>query len=160
MKCNNNKISSIIPTGIRREGLSWVVGFFDLLARWTKPGSKTSTSELIFFLSFFSSLWSVSGFWRLLTWQQRCNFCQTYFRVVARDSPMCSTWRTIDNQRFQWFLPFESKIMTLMSKSSTFFCRVGNNPYPKAGLCLLSYQDRSPWILILPSNSLLFALRF
>ena len=43
---------SLIPTsGILREGLSSAVGFSDLPARSTKPGSKTLTSEHIFFLS-------------------------------------------------------------------------------------------------------------
>ena len=44
-----------------------------------------------------------------------------------------------------------------------FFCRVGSHPYPKVGLFLLLYQDKIPWILILPPYCLLFclfALRF
>ena len=88
------------------------------------------------------------GFWRLLTWRQRCNFCQTCSRA-ERDWPMCSTWRTIDNQRLR------SKIRALI-KLSRFFRRVGSDPYPKAVLCLLLYQDKSPWILICPDNSILF----
>ena len=37
-----------------------------------------------------------------------------------------------------------------------FFRRVGSDPYPKAVLCLLLYQDKSPWILICPDYSILF----
>ena len=148
----NVAIMSLIPTGILREGLSSAVGFSDLPARSTKLGSKTLTSEIIFFLSilyFLTCLRFLEAFDMTAEMQFLPDLLQSGQRLT----------HVLDLENdWQSKVPLEFKITTLMSKSSTFLCRVGNNPYPKAGLCLLLYQDKRSWFCLHIVSSFALAL--